>query len=112
MPKYLPILRQDILDNLSNSLIKVLLSEGKATSCSECVVCMKNAILLTGSYEELKEKFLVPINEKCTPEIEFFEVRHGGNGEYYTTYDAARQRAEDLQEYYQDVEVVGCSFIE
>jgi hypothetical protein len=111
--KYLPVVKPEVLENIGNSIVKFLLSEGKATTCNECILCMKSAIRLTGfDFDALKEEFLIPINEKCTPEIEFFEVHHGGMQEYYTTLEKAQQRTQELSEYGIDAELRGCSFLE
>ena len=112
---FYPRVKDEVLTKIEHSLVKYLLTEGDCSRCEECPICIKRALHLTGGdFEALKKQFLVEIVERCTPEIEFFEVHHGGNSEYYTTLSSAEERVRDLQESGLNIDatIIGRSFME
>lgn len=110
--KYYPRIKEDVLLDIEQSLVKCLLSEGQCTTCDECLFCTKNLLHLTGGdWEEQKAQLLIPINATCSPEMNFFEVRCGGDTEYHTTLESAQERAKELLEFGLNATITGKYFV-
>jgi hypothetical protein len=108
-----PRIKPELMERLESELLQFLLRGCKCPSCIECLFCWKTVFQgKTDTPEErdaLMSGFLIPIKPRQTT-IEFFELVHEDQREYYDSLDKAQERARELQDALIDVTIIGREF--